>query len=361
MNQKEFNPLNFSLCFAPYDPRFFSSAWIEHVPFAFALTQMLRPRTFVELGTYAGASYCAFCEAVRQLSLETRCFAVDTWCGDEHAGYYQEEVYQQLRAYHDPRYGAFSQLMRQTFDQAVEKFDNATIDLLHIDGLHTYDAVLHDFQTWLPKMSSAGVVLFHDTSERIADFGVWKCWQELRNQYPGFDFIHGHGLGVLFVGSKMPVAIEMLLATPTQTQQNIRQFYSSLGRRFTQDQSLANCRKDVEDQRSHIQAQRAIIEDQQQYIEAQKVNLEDQQQYIEAQKVNLEDQQQYIEAQKVNLEDQHRYATELTRKIEELSAKAENLQQQHQLEMNSLRESYELSRSWRLTKPLRALSARLSR
>lgn len=338
MNQKEFNPLDFPLCFTPHDARFLSSAWIEHVPFAFALTQMLRPRTFVELGTYAGASYCAFCEAVRQLSLDARCFAVDTWRGDEHAGYYEDEVYQQLKAYHDPRYGAFSQLVRETFDQAVDKFEDATIDLLHIDGLHTYEAVHHDFQTWLPRMSSRGVVLFHDASERSADFGVWKCWQELRGRYPGFDFIHGHGLGVLFVGSEMPPELQPLLAAAPERQHGIRQFYSALGRRFTQDLSLAHCHKDVEEQRAYIQAQREIIEDQQKYIDTQKTNLEDQQRYIAERDETIAEQ---------------------GRAIADLEVRLGSLRQQHQLELAELRHAYESSNSWRLTRPLRILSTRL--
>src|SRR6185437_5798850 len=66
------------------------SAWIEHVPFAFWLVHVLRPRTIVELGTHTGVSYSAMCQSVRSLGLATSCFAVDTWRGDEHAGFYSE-------------------------------------------------------------------------------------------------------------------------------------------------------------------------------------------------------------------------------------------------------------------------------
>jgi hypothetical protein len=67
------------------------SAWYGHVPFAYCIMAMTRPRCLVELGTHNGVSYAAFCDAASRIGVETRCFAVDTWQGDEHAGYYGEE------------------------------------------------------------------------------------------------------------------------------------------------------------------------------------------------------------------------------------------------------------------------------
>src|SRR6516162_8554184 len=69
------------------------SAWYAHVPFAHWLVAVTRPRLLVELGTRNGVSYSAFCEAVVNGKLDTRCFAVDTWKGDDHSGFYPEEVY----------------------------------------------------------------------------------------------------------------------------------------------------------------------------------------------------------------------------------------------------------------------------
>ena len=186
------------------------SAWWEHVPFAHWIVCATSPRVLVELGTHTGVSYSAFCHAVARAGIGTRCHAVDTWQGDPHAGLYGPEVLNELRAFHDERFGAFSTLLQCTFDEGVAHIEDGSIDLLHIDGLHNYEAVRHDFETWLPKLSDRAVALFHDINVRRDDFGVWRLWAELREQYPWFDFVHGHGFGVLAVGEDTPAPVAAL-------------------------------------------------------------------------------------------------------------------------------------------------------
>jgi hypothetical protein len=191
------------------------SAWHGHVAFAHWIVQATHPRILVELGTHTGVSYLAFCHSVAAAVLQTKCYAIDTWSGDDQSGFYGEDVYADLKQFHDQHYSGFSTLLRSTFDEAVGRFEDGSVDLLHIDGLHTYDAVQHDFFTWLPKLSERAVVLFHDTNVRGNDlrhagFGVWMLWEELAKSYPGFSFEHSAGLGVLALGSSPPPAISAL-------------------------------------------------------------------------------------------------------------------------------------------------------
>ena len=188
----------------------FFSAWHGHVAFGHWITREIQPRQVVELGTHNGVSFASFCNAIGRCGIPAKCFAIDTWTGDSQTGIYGEHVYTDLFMFQQKHFGNFSALVRCSFDDACPRFGNGSIDLLHIDGLHTYEAVKHDFETWLPKLSTNAVVLFHDIDIRDADFGVWKLWDELSNRYPSFAFRHSAGLGVLAVGPVQTEAVRQL-------------------------------------------------------------------------------------------------------------------------------------------------------
>ena len=209
-------------------------SWVGHIPFAFWLMEAMQPRCLVELGTHSGTSYCAFLQALRRLGLSPACYAVDTWPDDPRAGYYGNEVYEELSAHHEPLYGGFSRLLRMTFDDALGHFSDGSVDLLHIDGLHTYEAVSHDVRSWLPKVSSRSLLLMHNVHVRGHDFGVWRVWEELCADYPSFTFLHSNGLGVAWTGSEpMPEPIAWLMSLSHAGDESgvaaVRDYFAHLG------------------------------------------------------------------------------------------------------------------------------------
>jgi hypothetical protein len=205
------------------------STWVDHIQFGYDLVAALKPRLFVELGTQAGLSYFAMCQSVEENDLDTLCYAVDTWEGEQHTGAYDESVWESVSEVNRLNYPGFSYLMRMYFHEAVDHFDDGTIDLQHIDGLHTYDAVSEDFRTWEPKVAPGGIVLFHDIKARLKDFGVWRFWEELKQEAEAtFEFVHGFGLGVWRKPggepSTQPLMRYMFDSSPG-VQDDLRRFY----------------------------------------------------------------------------------------------------------------------------------------
>lgn len=191
-------------------PRLLKSPWwIGHIPFAFELIGRLRPRTLVELGTYSGSSFAAFCQATEACGAGTKCYGIDLWEGDIHMGSFDEELFREVSGYMAANHPDTAVLVRKNFNSAVSDFADGSIDFLHIDGTHTYEAVGNDFRTWLPKMSDRGVVLFHDVNVTVENvgvpakhFGVRRFFDETKGAYPHLEFDHCYGLGVLVVGAK---------------------------------------------------------------------------------------------------------------------------------------------------------------
>ena len=179
------------------DPDRAATPWSGHRWFAYDLVRWQQPTRLVELGTHWGCSFFAFAQAVMDGEIDAECHAVDTWEGDPDAGFYGPEVYESFTGIVSTWFDSVDiHVHRMTFDEALTAFEDQSIDLLHIDGFHEYESVRHDFETWLPKVAANGVVLFHDVNPE-SGYGSATYWKELRELYPGFDFSHNFGLGVL--------------------------------------------------------------------------------------------------------------------------------------------------------------------
>jgi Methyltransferase domain len=202
-------------------------AWTENLYFAYDLIAQLKPAVFVELGTDRGESYFAFCQSVDENRTGTRCFAVDHWRGDSQSGSYEESTFLTVDAHNRSRYAGFSTLLRCSFDATLAKFAPESIDLLHIDGHHTEDAVRHDVESWLPKLRSGGILLMHDVTMRGRNFGVWKVWSELTAAARSWTFPQSPGLGVWEKppGRLLPPLLEILLSGPNDKRATVLDYY----------------------------------------------------------------------------------------------------------------------------------------
>lgn len=168
----------------------YSSAWLGHIHFACWLVRLLNPCVVVDLGVDFGHSTFAFAAA------KLGCvYGVDSFEGDIQAG-----IKNTYNIVHDFKRELIQDnllidnihFIRGYFDDVYNTFDK-TIDVLHIDGLHTLDAVTNDYNTWITKTSDNAVILFHDVVSYPDTVG--KLFNSI--QYPKFYFTHSAGLGVV--------------------------------------------------------------------------------------------------------------------------------------------------------------------
>lgn len=179
--------------------------WSGHRDFVYDLVCNMQPKTIVELGTFQGNSFFAFCQAVKDMNLRTEVFSIDSFEGDEQAGKIDDHDYREVLDLTRKYFGEINaRLIKSKFDNALEMFKDNSIDIIHIDGFHEYESVKRDYDLWKKKLSSRGVLIFHDI--KVADFGVWKVWNECKEENKGdyfIEFLHGFGLGVMIKDSTL--------------------------------------------------------------------------------------------------------------------------------------------------------------
>lgn len=368
-----FNPLNYTTSLHDLQWNKFS-AWTQHVPFAFFLIEALKPSLFVELGTHYGTSYFSFCQTVQFLGLTTRCYAIDHWKGDPHAGAHPDGLYDLLFAHNQSHYHAFSTLIRADFETALSQFEDNSIDVLHIDAYHTYEAVQHDWLTWKPKLSDSAIVLFHDTNVYQNNFGVWQLWDELKTQYPSFAFLHGHGLGVLAVGKQVPSSLQWLFELDIPNADAVRRYFMALGEKQKQAYDLIQLRSDNQTLNARLQEIQASFDEQfrqqadhlntvEHERDAALAQFQLEQQKLKAKTIDLEQVQGALLRQKAETQQIYTQVSQLTalqKVIEEQQLVLARSQKELALE-KTLRSNEQKSLAWRITNPLRSVKRRFPR
>lgn len=204
--------------------------WRGHLPFAGFIAALLRPRIVVELGVQNGDSLFAFANAIKAHGpADARVIGIDAWEGDEHVGAQADWIHARVSAL-AARFGETVSLHRARFDAAAPGIADGSVDLLHIDGSHGYEAAAADLALYRPKLSPRGVVLMHDIAVFRRDFGVWKVWLEASALGPHFSFAHSCGLGVLGAGANLDPDVLAFLDSGPGERRRIRKVFSRLGR-----------------------------------------------------------------------------------------------------------------------------------
>jgi GT2 family glycosyltransferase len=205
------------------------SSWREYAPFAMFLVSAHRPRLIVESGLKAGDAYFAFCQAVRTLDYDTRCIAAECRRGKEESESRETQRLADIIAHNYQRYGAFSTIIPRG-DDALNHVADGALDLLHFEKISDNDAVMREFDQWLPKLSDRGIVMFENTNPRLEGSGAHRLWRDLRRRHRAFELTHGPGLGIIAVGRIDSPDLEALFDSDEPATTYIRELFVRLGR-----------------------------------------------------------------------------------------------------------------------------------
>ncbi len=168
-----------------------------------AQVRQLRPRTVLEIGTANGGTLFLW---TRLADAGATIVSIDLPGGKFGGGYPSERgiVYRRFTRStqklhllrensHDPR----------TRAKAVRLFGGEPIDLLFIDGDHTYEGVKQDWEQYSPLVRPGGMVVFHDIAGNYDDTQVKELWDSIKCgcRYEEYvvDSNGYYGLGILFM------------------------------------------------------------------------------------------------------------------------------------------------------------------
>lgn len=111
----------------------------------------------VEVGSYLGASCLFMASALGRRN--GRIYCVDTWKNDAMS----EGSWDTFNFFlnNTKKFSSKITPLRGDSSKIALDFDSK-IDLLFLDGDHSYAGVKSDFDAWFPKLSKGGIILMHD-------------------------------------------------------------------------------------------------------------------------------------------------------------------------------------------------------
>lgn len=183
----------------------FSSGLGDSAHLLYGLVRSGKPEIVVEIGSARGRSACFMGMALKENGAG-KLYAIDphtrtAWNDDDSVDTY--EVL--LRNVETLGLQSHVEVLRETSDHVARNW-SMPIDLLFIDGDHSYDGVKHDWELFSPFVRQFGGVIFHDTLWDLrpdpkyarSDMGVPRFVEELRRKgYPVITVDRDFGVSIV--------------------------------------------------------------------------------------------------------------------------------------------------------------------
>jgi predicted O-methyltransferase YrrM len=162
------------------------SAWL-----LYGIVRSLKPAIAVEIGSARGKSACFVGMALKENGTG-RLYAIDPHTRTEWNDIESVDTYDIMRKHLEKLELTDVVTIVREHSASLSTDVPSPIDLLFIDGDHSYEGVRTDWMTFAPRMRASGLVVFHDTTWELernslyrSDMGVPRFVEELRRKgYP---------------------------------------------------------------------------------------------------------------------------------------------------------------------------------
>jgi cephalosporin hydroxylase len=188
--------VDFSLKYPAISPLQLRSELVEYA----RIVAELRPRTVLEIGTYHGGTL--FIHS-RLASPNATLISIDL------PGSLLGRLWRWM---HAPIFNRFTRrgqemhLLRadshrkETLSTVSKLLDGRQLDLLFVDGDHSYAGVRADFEMYASLVRPGGVVAFHDIAVQPPPSEVARFWNQIKLSYPHREILHGTGKHAMGIG-----------------------------------------------------------------------------------------------------------------------------------------------------------------
>jgi len=130
--------------------------WFKHTE-VIKIQELAKGKVCVEVGSFKGKSTCALLEVAKMVH------AVDYFRSKPN-GQCQALEYTTLDEFKENTAGGNVKIWTCASPHACRNIDKDSVDLVFIDGLHTYEAVLSDIICWWERLKIGGYFCFHDSN-----------------------------------------------------------------------------------------------------------------------------------------------------------------------------------------------------
>jgi cephalosporin hydroxylase len=164
--------------------------------------EKLKPRFILEIGTARGGTFFLFSRAATRNALLV---SLDLPAGRWGGGYsnWKTWIFRRLllpgQSAYFIRSDSHAPISRERVEEALH---GSPLDVLYIDGDHSYEGVKADFNMYSSLVRPGGLIIFHDISlhEAKHDCHVDELWAELKVRFPHVEIIQDRNQGWAGIG-----------------------------------------------------------------------------------------------------------------------------------------------------------------